>query len=474
MHISKLIASILIYTIGILPGFLLITPTKVDPVAPEDTYSISINNANPAFGSAATDISSGHKSDKVTLTLTPKNTLLYSVKSLKINDSQICINPNNIYCFNIGSEDIVIDVAFMSKVASSPISSLSLTPTNKLEGDYSLSINRTAYVEDSLDYSIGDAALVTPKPLDGYSLDTVKNSNYLVLKDNQDNYSFLLTKDNTIQVTFKESSDTYFTAFKKQYPNAFSSYDFTNEVTNNNVSLGTLYNAIINNTSTQNNVIQKSLNLATSTALFVTNNQSTRTSWLKSSKEILKENITYSSNVKMAERAYYQDDKVSYYRVRNDNITSDKEANYSSATKEDMSFEYYYKTYQANLNYPTPYSLDPNMVLSSSSLEKTANGYQAVLDLDPTCMDAFKNYMITTTADADFSLARQSKVPDFISVKLTMSFDNSLLLLNTSDEEVYNVNSVAGAVKTTATSSSTYSYPETDLEIPDINTAISY
>ena len=474
MHISKLIAALLTYSIGVLPGLLLNIPTKINPLTPEKEHTISITNENPSLGTAKTDITSGHSSDKVTLTLASKNPMLYSVESLTINDKQICINLNNIYCFSIGESDIDIKVAFMSKVSSSPITSLALTPANQLEGNYTLAIGGVTYIEKSLNYNVGDEGIVTPSPLDGYGVDSVSNSGYQILKDNEDHYSFLLQSDNTLEVTFKETQDTYFTSFKKQYPNSFSTYDFKDEVTNNKVSLGTLYNALINNTSVQKNVLQQSLNLATSQAYFVTNYQSTRTTWLKSNSEIVKENITYSSNVKMAERIYYEDETVDYYRVKNNAISSDKEASYSTASKEEMSFEYYFKNYQANLNYPTPYSLDPSVVLASSTLEKTDSGYTAILDLDPSCMDSFRNYMITTTSDADFSLARQSKAPDFTSVKLTLSFNSDLLLLNTSDVEVYDVNSVAGAVRTNATSSSTYSYSDTDLEIPDINTAISY
>lgn len=474
MHISKLIAALLTYSIGVLPGLLLNIPTKINPLTPEKEHAIFITNENPTLGTAKTDITSGHSSDKVTLTLTSKNPMLYSVKYLTINNKQICINHHNVYCFAIGESDIDIKVAFMSKVSSSPITSLALTPANQLEGNYTLAIEGTSYIEKSINYNIGDEGIITPTPLDGYGVDSVSNSGYQILKDNEDHYSFLLQSDNTLEVTFKETQDTYFTSFKKQYPNSFSTYDFKDEVTNNKVSLGTLYNALINNTSVQKNVLQQSLNLATSQAYFVTNYQSTRTTWLRSNNKIVKENITYSSNVKMAERIYYEDKTVDYYRVKNNAISSDKDASYSTASKEEMSFEYYFKNYQANLNYPTPYSLDPSVVLASSTLEKTDYGYTAILDLDPSCMDSFRNYMITTTSDADFSLARQSKAPDFISVKLTLSFNSSLLLLNTSDIEVYNVNSFAGAVKTNATSSSTYSYTDTDLEIPDINTAISY
>ncbi|MFA6861551.1 MAG: hypothetical protein WCR56_04150 [Bacilli bacterium] len=474
MHKNKAFVGIIVFALSIAPSFFLENiPAKPEPILPETKKSISIVNENKNYGSAKTDIDAGYVDETVTLTLTLKNPMLYAVKSLTINDEKIAINSTNVYCFSITDSDVLIDVSFMEAVSSTKISSLSFQETNPLEGDYSLSINDTDYVADTVSYNTGDIAKIKATPKDGYLLSSIYNSEYKVLPDSNKDYSFLLNSTNEIKVTFKSSGNTLFTDFKANYPNAFSTYDFVDEINNNKTTLGLLFNALIQNTANQDKVIQQCYSTASTTALFVTNEQITRTSWMKSSANILKENITYSNNVKMAERIYFSNNSIDYYRVRNQAISSDKDVDYSSSTVQEMSFDFYYKNYQSDIHYPTPYSLNPEYVLSSSSISKTSQGYEANLDLDIKCMDIFKNYMITTTSDADFSLARQSSAPTFISVSLKLTFTDALCVLTTQDAEVYDVNSVAGAARTKASSDATYSYPE-NIDLPDIKTAISY
>ncbi len=438
-----------------------------------DKYQITLINSDENMGDASTDIKEGLENEKVTLSVTSKNPNLYSVSSIEINEQKININYSGKYVFEIQNEDIKINVSFANRESLKEVSSLTLSESDPLQGKYSLSINGEDYSDESKSYSTGDKASVTPIPLNGYELKDIRNNGYLVLKDEEENYSLLLMSDNNIVVEFEESSSNSYSMFQSQYSKDYSSYDYVKEIAESNTDLGSLIDAVIKNTSKQKCVFQQSYAKATTKVAFITNNQVTRTSWIKNNDEVLKENITYSSNVKMAERAYLSEENVSYYRVKNDNLSDDKTVDYSSCEKDDMTYGSYYNTYHCNLNIPTPYLLDPSYLKSTSTIEKTEEGYSVSLDLDIDCMKIFRYYMITTTSDCDFSLAKQTAAPDFKSIHLNMTFDKSLRLQKTEDKEIYDVNTITGPASTSSESESSYSYPDTQT-ILLISEAITY
>ena len=214
-----------------------------------------------------------------------------------------------------------------------------------------------------------------------------------------------------------------------------------------------------------------SLSLATSQALFVTNKQKTFSSWMKKGNQYFKESISSSENLCLGERVYYSPDQVEYYRTIDKNdFPKEGRADFSHTKLILLSYRDYLKHYAVSLESPFPYDLRPENLISPM-IRKTPNGFLLTFRLNQKALEAYGNYIVSSTEDCKFILAKQVIPPDFKNVLVSIELDESFLPLKAILEEEYQMKSLF-VVKTKATCTHYFSYAVK--EIPEIMTPIDY
>lgn len=443
----------------------------------EKQYQISVENLTPELGSISLEdgIAKGFEGDDITIIAAPISqstalaSPLSSLTDLQINGSEIAINANGKYRFSMPKENIEIKGSFAIKSSDQGVEGIALTIADPNTGSASLSISNREPYSPNAKYSESDYCLVDPLPREDYSLQKISNNSKIVLKDGTNSYTFLLEKENKLDLSFGLTVDKDFVSFKNAYEKDYSSFDYVKEIDEKRITLPQFSYAVFKLVEETRNLKVVSHNEAVSQAFLFTNTQETNTTWMRNENGYYKENITCSSNIKMAERAYLDanSNNVSYYRVKGDDVKSQSEADYSEATKQSMSFSRYFALYSVNLYAPLAYLVSKDTLLDSSLLTKSKDGYSLELFLAPEAASNYRKYMLTTTSDADFALARQKQLSIFHSIILNVSLRNDLKMKTAQIEEKYDVMSQIGAVPTTGTEDVVFSYDAAKIPAPD-------
>lgn len=421
--------------------------------------SIVLVDDNPDLGTLQILSGNAYPGEEILFQALPINSNLAQTDRIFVGNEEIAVNPSGQYRFTLGKEVVTLHASFKAKEVHKAITRLALTNETPTLGQASLKIDKEPYAA-SVTYQTGSLGEILPQANAEDQLDKITLNGKTILTDGEKKYSFALLDINDLSLLFKTKENTEFIAFQKTYGTDYASVDFTKEVANGSLKATYLGYVAYHLLEGQTQIHFTCTDTATSTAFFITNTQSTMTWWEKKESSYTKENITYSGNVKMAEKMTLTDNQVGYQRVLDDAVTSTTEADFSSAALQSFTYPQYFATYHVDLTTPSLYRMEPDSFTDGTLIVSETNGYALSGKLNLDCLSDYRKYMVTTTADASFSLARQSEEPVFRSVILTLHLDKNLRLLSSHAQEDYDVVSSVGNVATKATAEGTYSYGE--------------
>jgi hypothetical protein len=446
-------------------------PASVSSI--DDRTAIVVDNPTQDLGTVSTDISKGYAGDEVTMTVRPMDATTDEVKSLFLNNQEIALNATGVYRFTLGEETVVIHATFQKKTVAENVTDLQIMDLNPCEGTVSFFVDGKN-VCDATSLLTSQSCAVKAIPLPGYAVSSFSlNGTLQILPDENDAYSFLLHLNNQVRATFAVVADADMNSFTASYPKDPSATDFIQEIASGKLNIALFSYVVMKKLTQEPVVVMKAANTAISTAFWIANKQATHSTWIRKNDSYFKENITYSGAVEMAERVYLQGKDVDYYRVTGSAIADATTADYTKATDQKMSYAAYHAMYFYNPEFPLAYDFRKENILPTSYLSKTESGYRLTMNMSLDSLSDYRHYMITTTRDAK-ELAQQSDLPSFSSVTLTFSLGSNLQVQNGTAEEAYKVKSkTIGDVPTTASSTITFTYPET-VSIPAITETLPY
>lgn len=234
-----------------------------------------------------------------------------------------------------------------------------------------------------------------------------------------------------------------------------------------------LMNYLIESISKKPFVATKSFSLAISQAVFVTNRQSTYSTWIKNQNSFFKESISASKNIVLGERSYldHSKDSVKYFRTIDEKLVkSPTDYDFSSLKEKSYSYKDYLDHFGVSLLFPLPYDFDVGYLMSIK-LKKKENGYIYSFKISPKALENYGKFMLTTTEDATMPFVKQVLPPEFKSVSVTLCLNKDFLPLKAKLDEIYTLKSLF-TIKTEANCVHVFSYDEE--KIPSISEKLKY
>lgn len=301
----------------------------------------------------------------------------------------------------------------------------------------------------------------------------------------------------------------------------FSTLDVSSAIGVDGIKVGDIAETAYHNTFKSDKVMVRTNNLAVSQTPIGPNNQETVSTWIKEKNLYFKENISYSSNAKFAERSYNYDAKtysplskeyenyIDYYRNILDGGIVKRKCDYSTSSTKSTKYlinsngaldannkpiKSYSTYFGLSIFKPCNYDYKEDVLLKDSNgnyeaveiknsktgsktkyiseFKKVDDGYKLTLSLDKTAAANYSSYIKTTTRDAS-SIAQMKQKPEFKAIGVSFKLDNNLRIISAHSDESYDVISLVGAVDTQCSSDIYFSY-DGDYKLPKLNEQIDY
>lgn len=177
--------------------------------------------------------------------------------------------------------------------------------------------------------------------------------------------------------------------------------------------------------------------------------------------EYFNESISDSSLVHVAKRFYQKDEKVAVYTG---NVNTSHTATWSSDNREELTLNDFEAKWGKTLSRGSIYIISSKTVLDGD-VKFEDNKYKVTVELDP--VKSVVRYVKQMS-----EMSGLSRNPEFSSVKLEVTLNSDLKLLNLNSTEVYDVWKF-GKHTSTGTLNQTFYYGIEE-KIPDLNTHCNY
>lgn len=417
-----------------------------------------------------------------------------TINYVTINENKYIANNELYFSFilNEGANEVDITYEDFKEDANFFAFGLNKNPQNQINGETHL-VGENGGQVNILGNKERSVFTLSLNPNDKYKIGYVKvvneNNSYNISFNSSKVYNFFPKRgDNEITVSYileNGTIDNAYDSFKEFIEGKdITTIDFSSSDVLSKFSIADLSRISFSRVQELETYEAQSYYYAYSVAVGIKNNQDTNTSIIKNKENFFKENITFSSNVQMAERSINKGDKnINKYQITGDKVSGATTVDFTSPKETTMSIDEYNDKYGLSLFQLNNYSLYDNYVLKnsqiinekefSSSIIKDTDGYVISMNLDIKSAYNYSKYMFTTTDyEGAPALVKQKDYPVFSKCGIEIHLNSELYPTYFLNRDEYVVKALVDA-KTLGKGRTNFNYTS-KAEIPSLDESLTY